>query len=125
MSNPTLIKNHVAAGVIAAFRIVAQGAADGEVKQAAAASDALMGAVEGFSYAAGDRVDVVRSGIAEIEYGGNVTRGAPLTADASGKAIVAAPAAGANVRIVGFAEVSGVAGDIVPVFLAPGLMQGA
>ncbi|CAG2129165.1 DUF2190 family protein [Cupriavidus numazuensis] len=124
MSNPILIKTHSAEGALAKNRIVAQGANDGGVKQAAAATDALLGATEGFAYADGDRVGVVRAGIADIEYGGNVTRGQPLTADASGRAVAAAPAGGANVRLIGFAEVSGVSGDICPVFLAPGLMQG-
>ena len=59
-----------------------------------------------------------------MEFGGTVARGAPVTADASGKAVAAAPAAGSNVRIIGFAEVSAVAGDIAPVLIAPGVMQG-
>ncbi|MCY1240216.1 hypothetical protein D9M68_123970 [compost metagenome] len=124
MSNPGLLKTHTAEGVLAKNRIVTHGATDGTVKQAAAATDALLGATEGFAYVAGDRPSIVRSGIADIEYGGNVTRGQPLTSDSVGRAVAAAPAAGSNVRIIGFAEVSGVSGDICGVFLAPGLMQG-
>ncbi|REM14738.1 DUF2190 domain-containing protein, partial [Mycobacterium tuberculosis] len=73
---------------------------------------------------AGDRIDGVRLGIAEVEYGGAVAAGDPLTSDASGRAIVAAPAAGANARLVGFAEVAGVLGDIGSVFISPCVMQG-
>ena len=44
---------------------------------------------------------------------------------ADGKAVSAAPAAGVNAHIIGFAEVSAVAGDIAPVLLARGVLQGA
>ena len=47
MSNPGLIKTHTADGAIGKFRIVAQGAADGNVKQATAGTDALLGVTEG------------------------------------------------------------------------------
>ena len=67
---------------------------------------------------------MVKSGIADVEFGGAVTRGAAVTSDANGKAVAAAPAAGSNVRIIGFAEVSAVAGDIGPILVAPGVMQG-
>ena len=124
MSNPGMIKTAIAETALAKFRIVTPGASDGYVKQAGAATDALTGVTEGFAYAIGDRPSIVRSGITDVEYGGNVTRGQPLTADASGRAIAAAPAAGSNVRIIGYAEVSGVLGDIGSVFIAPGVMQG-
>ena len=58
-----------------------------------------------------------RAGIADIEFGGNVARGALLTADADGKAVTAAD----GNRVIGIAEVSGAAGDIGQVLLAPGL----
>ena len=120
----TSFRNYTAEAAIAAHRIVKPGATDGSVLQAAAATDALIGVTEGLAPEAGERVDTVKSGIADVEYGGAVTRGQLLTADADGKAVAAAPAAGANVRIIGVAEVSGVAGDIGQVLIAPGLMQG-
>lgn len=124
MGNHVLNKNGTAEGAIGAFRIVKFGAADGDVLQAAAATDALVGVTDGLPVVAGERVDIVKAGIAPVEFGGNVTRGGPVTADADGKAVAAAPAAGANVRIIGFAEVSAVAGDIADVLIAPGVMQG-
>lgn len=124
MANVTLVKGGTAEAAIAAYRIVKPGTADGNYLQAAAATDFLMGVCESVGPAAGERIDVVKSGIADVEFGGTVTRGGPVTADASGKAVAAAPAAGSNVRIIGFAEVSAVAGDIAPVWLEPGLMQG-
>ncbi len=125
MGNPTLTKNYTAEGAIAAHRIVKFGAADGGVAQAAASADLVIGVNEALPVVAGERVDVIRAGIADVEFGGNVTRGQPVTADVDGKAVVAAPAAGVNAHIVGFAEVSAVAGDIAPVTLARGVMQGA
>lgn len=124
MSTPSLIKNYVAEAALTRYRLVCWGATDGTVKPAAASTDKIIGVAEGFGAAIGDRVDVVRDGIADVEYGGVVTRGDPLTADASGRAIAATPAAAANARIVGYAEVSGVAGDIGSVAVNPETIQG-
>lgn len=124
MASTLLNRNYAAAAAIAAFRIVKPGAADGEVLQAAAATDALMGVCESVGPATGERCDIVKVGIADVEFGGPVTRGGPVTSDATGRAIAAAPAAGSNVRVIGYAEVSAVAGDIAPVLIAPGVMQG-
>ena len=124
MANTLLNKNFVAEAAISAYRIVKPGTADGNVLQAAAATDFLVGVCESVGPALGERCDVVKSGIADVEFGGTVTRGGPVTADANGKAVAAAPAAGSNVRIIGFAEVSAVAGDIAPILVAPCVMQG-
>lgn len=124
MSNVVLNRAGMAEGAISAYRIVKFGANDGGYLQAAAATDFLVGVCESVGPASGERLDVVKAGIALIEFGGTVTRGQPITADASGKAVAAAPAAGSNVRIVGFAEVSAVAGDIAEALIAPGVMQG-
>jgi hypothetical protein len=118
-------KTYAAEAAITPRRIVKHGAADGGVINSAAAADKHAGVADSRgAAAAGDAVDIYKSGTVEVEYGGNVTRGDPLTSDAVGRAITAAPAAGANVRIVGFAEVSGVLGDIGEVDLKPSVMQG-
>lgn len=125
MSQPTHIKNYSAGAAISGYRIVKYDTSDGQAVQATSATDALMGIADRLGAdAADDRVDVIKAGIAEVELGGTVTRGDPLTADADGKAVAAAPVAGANDRIIGFAEVSGVAGDIIDCFIAPGQIQG-
>lgn len=124
MRVPNSILNYAAETALAKFRIVCFGATDGSVKQTTASTDLMIGVTEGFAYAVGDRVDIVRSGPAEIEYGGPVTRGQPLTSDAIGRAVVAAPAAGSNARIIGYAEVSGVLGDIGSVFVGAEMIQG-
>ncbi|RSZ35084.1 MULTISPECIES: capsid cement protein [unclassified Variovorax] len=125
MRNELFSKNYSAEGAIPSYRIFKFGAADGGILAGAAATDKLVGVTGRIAAAvAGDRIDGVRLGIAEVEYGGAVAAGDPLTSDASGRAIVAAPAAGANARLVGFAEVAGVLGDIGSVFISPCVMQG-
>lgn len=125
MKNDGLDKNYTADAAIGKYRIVKFGSADGSVAQAAAPTDLLVGVTGRVTAtAAGERVDVSRSGIREVEYGGNVARGDKLTSDANGKAVTAAPAAGANASIIGVAEVSGVSGDIGSLLIAPGVMQG-
>lgn len=114
---PILTENFVAGAAIAPHRICKPGAADGEALQAAAAGDAQFGVSDELGAdAAGDRVDIFTVGTVEVEYGGNVTRGDQLTADAVGKAVTAI----ATNRTIGIARVSGVDGDIVLVQLAPG-----
>ena len=121
---PNFTKNYVAEGAIAAYRIVKRGSSDDQVAPAAAATDAVFGVCDALGAADTERVDIHQGGQPDVEYGGTVTRGDALVSDANGKAVKAAPAAGANVRIIGFAAVSAVAGDIGPMDYAPGVMQG-
>lgn len=126
MANEGLVKTYIAGAAIVKHRIVKHGSGDRAAVQAAAATDLLLGVSDSLGAdASGDPCDVIRSGIANVEYGGNVTRGQKLTADADGKAVAAAPAAGANAQIIGIAEVSGVSGDIGKVLIVPSTMQGA
>lgn len=125
MANPDLIKNYTAGGTINPYRIVKFGSNDGEVVQGAAATDLLIGVVNIPAIAVtGNRVDVVRDGLVLVEFGGTVARGAVVTSDANGKAVAAAPATGVNNRIIGYAEVSAVAGDIADILLEIGTLQG-
>lgn len=118
--NPTLTKNYVAGAAIAAHRIVAFGSADYEAIQGAADTDLLIGVSDLGADATGDAVDVHRAGLVDVEYGGNVTRGDLLTADANGRAITVTP--GAGVRTIGIAEVSGVLNDIGKLLIAPSVV---
>ena len=118
MRNELFIKACYAGAAILPFRIVKHGAADAFAIQSAAAGDASFGVSDSLgAAAANDPVDILRGGIAEVIYGGTVTRGDPLTSDDSGRAIKAAT----GNRIIGFAEVSGVVGDRGSVFIAPGV----
>lgn len=141
MSNPTLslTKTYVADAAIARHRIVKFGATDGAVAQADGATAALLGISTEIPAAAAERVDVYLAGLVDVEYGGNVTRGDLLTSDANGKAIkatrhthtenaAAAYEQNANtsvsteVRTIGIAMVSGVAGDIGSCHIQLGLI---
>lgn len=123
MSN--LKRNYVTDAATGAYLIAKFGAEDGGVAQASAATDEILGVFDELAHASGERADVIRSGFAQVQYGGTVTRGDWLTSDANGKAVTAAPAATASVSVIGRAEVSGVAGDIVPIVLAVGQISNA
>jgi hypothetical protein len=119
-----MMKAFVAETAITRRRIVKFGAADNAVVQAAAATDLGFGVASEIDAAIGQTCDVVLSDIADVEFGGAVTRGAKLTADAQGRAVAAAPAAGVNAQVIGLALVSAVAGDVGPVLLKQSVMQG-
>lgn len=126
MPNATLAKSYVAEAAVLPYRAVKFGTASGQVIQAAAAADAIIGVADNLGQAtAGARVDVIQGGIAEIEAGAAITRGALLISDASGRGITAAAAAGTNTRTMGIAlETAAGAGEIIPVLLMPGSFQG-
>lgn len=116
MARPGLIMSFLAATLIASHRIVAFGSDDDTVTMASSATDSLVGISDLGADAIGDRLDVVMDDIAEVEFGGTITRGDPITSDANGKAIKATVAGS---RIIGFAMVSGVVGDIGTVNIVP------
>ncbi len=124
--SPTLITTCIASAAIPKRRIVKFGASDGAVVLAAgpAATEFSIGITTEIDAASGEPVDVIRGGIADVEYGGTVTRGGPITSDSTGRAVAAAPAAGVNNRCIGFAEVSAVVGDVGPAFIQPFTLQG-
>src|SRR5258707_200161 len=117
-------KSFFSGGAIAPNSIVKAGANDYDVLQAAAVSDAFLGITTEAASIAAERVDVIMGGIADLKINGTVTRGALLTSDASGLGVAAAPSAGTNNRIIGTAITSGVAGDVIPVLVQLGIMQG-
>nr|WP_320132338.1 capsid cement protein [uncultured Holophaga sp.] len=125
MANRDLVKSYTAEADLDICLFVKPGAADYGMLPAAAATDAIIG-VTGPVVAAdsGESVDVIHGGIADLQLGGTVTRGDLLTADASGKGVTAAPATGANARYGAVALVSGVSGDIIPVLITLGSIQG-
>lgn len=124
MALPNTQKNYYSGAAVTARRIVKMGAADNTVILAAAAADLLIGVSALGCTASGDRLDIVKSGHCLVEFGGTVTRGQKLTSDSTGRAIAAAPGAGVNAQIIGFAEVSAVVGDIGEIFISQSVMQG-
>ena len=125
VGNSLLAKTYTAPTAINPYLIVKWGSNDGEVAQASAATDLLIGVVNSVgSVSSNDRIEVNRSGLVPVLFGGTVTRGQKLTADSNGKAVAAAPSAGSNVHIVGVAENSQVSGDIGYIQISLSVMQG-
>jgi len=122
--NPTLTKSFTAGAAVAKRRIVKHGASAGQAIQAAAVGDAMFGVSGDLDAASGDPVDVHVAGIPEVEYGAAVAAGDPITSDAVGRAVKAAPIAGVNNNVIGHAMVPGVIGDIGSVIIAAGSLQG-
>ena len=123
MRNEGFSKTLIAGAAVGKNRVVKFDTTDTTAIQAAAAADKSIG-VSDLGGDAGEAFDVIMDGIALVEYGGTVTRGDLLTADASGRAITAAPAGGANARVIGVAMISGVLGDIGSVRIQLGTVQG-
>lgn len=91
---------------------------------AVAAADQPVGVVE-FGVAAGQNATVMVSGVSKVVAGAAFAAGSKITADAQGRAVAAAPAAGTNNGIVGIAiEAAAALGDEVDVLLSPGVFQG-
>lgn len=120
--NPTLTKSFTAEAAVTKRRIVKYGAADGDVLHADADDAKFAGVAAELDAAIADRVDVHVAGLVEVELGGTVTRGGPITSDANGKAIAAVYDGSGDVNIAGWATVSGVTGDIIPIMLALGTL---
>ncbi|MBA4792293.1 MAG: DUF2190 family protein [Phenylobacterium sp.] len=110
------------AGAAIAGRRFVKFSAEGTVVQATASTDAIIGVSDSLgAKAAGDIVDVYQLGThIEVEAGGNLTRGLEITSDANGKAVTAAPAAGASCRTAGIVQGSYVAGDVAEYLASPG-----
>ena len=120
----SLTKTFKAETAVGKRLIVKFGSTDDFAVLAAASADTMFGISSEIDAAAGEPCDVHLNGIADVIFGGAVTRGAKLTADASGRAIAAAPAAGVNAQIIGIAMCSAVLGDIGPVLIEQGALQG-
>ena len=124
MSNVTLFKNYSATAAIPAFRL-AKFSGTGTVTFATGPTDKIIGSSNEVSPASGERCDIARQDIAYVEAGAAIAQGDPITSDATGRGVTAAPSTGVNNRIVGFAdEPAAAAGDIILYTIEPGFMQG-
>ncbi len=124
MAAPLQFRSVSALAAIGAFLIIKHGNADNTASPATAPADLLIGTNESLPKDQGETVDYPTAGTGEVRLGGVVTRGQAITADATSRGVAAAPAAGANVRIIGFALQSGVADDVIDYQIAPGQIQG-
>lgn len=110
-ANVGLVKTFIVAGTINEYRIVKFGAQDRDALQASAASDKFAGVAglpRGATAVTGESIDVIKSGVADVTYGGTVAAGDFLTSDAQGRAVVAS----VGDFIIGVAQVAGIAGDL-------------
>ncbi|MDG9884115.1 DUF2190 domain-containing protein [Pseudomonas sp. GD04058] len=114
------IESRRAAADVEPYRIVAYDR-EGEFAQATGGgpgAPALMGITTSMGAVAGTVCDVIRSGPAELEYGGSVNYGDPLTADVEGRAVVAVP----TEPFIARADEAGTAGVIGRVFIERGVL---
>ena len=124
--NPGLTKNRLTGGAIGERRFVKPHSTAGQIVQASAATDLIIGVcAQPGGAASGARCDFHISGLVEVDAGGTISEGALVTADSNGKAVAAGPSAGANARVAGVAYDAAADGDIIRVLLAPGSIQGA
>lgn len=92
--NNGLIKTYSAGAAANPYRIAKFGADNSHAVQAAAATDALLGVINELPATAAEQsLDIVLAGIAELELGGSVGRGGPVTSDSVGRGVAATPAA--------------------------------
>lgn len=124
---PTFIRSYEAAAKIEGRRIVAfaDPANGSTITTAASNTVASLGVCDSMGAPAGGMCDVHRAGLLPVILGGTVEAGDPLTSDASGAAIKAVAAAGTSIRIIGFADEPGIAGDLCETFLSPGFLHEA
>lgn len=124
MANPGLIKTYDASGTIPAYTVVKFTTTDFQVTAAAAVSDKICGVTTEVSVNDSERVDVIHDGIAYVVAGGTIAAGDPLTVNASGQAVTAAPSAGVNNNCIGRARQSAVSGDVFEVIIDLFTLQG-
>ena len=119
-----LQKTYLAVAAIAAYTIVRY-SGDFAVTPASAAADRVCGVSDDVDRVANEPADIIHMGEARVVAGAAFVAGDLLMSDAQGRAILAAAAAGANVRTVGYARQSAAAaGDIVEIIVQPGTFQG-
>lgn len=128
--NSVLEINKVAEAALYGARIVKFGSTDYYVAQGAAETDLLFGVSRAVdrdangvpgAFDATERVDIIQLGYAEVLYGGNLTRGEYVTADADGKAVKLTDTmllTGAC-NSIGVCMESGVPGDLGTIFVLP------
>ena len=118
------IEKSVKAGAAVTAYTVAKFGSDDDTMIPAAANTDLLAGVFQHDAAINTEVRVMLTGISRLKLGtGGITRGALVTVDAAAQGIALSGAAATNVQAIGIAMASGVAGDIVPVLIAPSRPQ--
>lgn len=120
-----VIKNYLTSAIIPAYTIVKPDAVAYKIVPGAAAADKVIGVTTDVDAVSGERADVIQLGEGKVVAGAAFAAGDLLMSDASGRAITAAAAAGANVRTVGYAnQAASALGDVCEIMVQPGVFQG-
>ena len=101
------------------YRIIKAGVGVQSAVKASAATDKLLGTNDAQDRAAGEQMDLAVGPVPKVRLGGVVVAGDPLTSDANGKAIATVTTGN---RVIGFAEVPGVADQVITYLRAPGVL---
>lgn len=112
-------RGRAAEGGIGRFRIIKPGAGVKSAVLAAGPTDKLLGTSDELAHVAGEQVDLAVGPVPFVVLGCNVAAGDALTSDANGAAITTTTTGN---RIIGFAEIGGVAGDEIPYLRALGVL---
>jgi hypothetical protein len=118
------IEKSVKAGAaVSAYTIAKFGPDDDTMLPAGANTDLLVGVFQ-HDALSGAEARIMLYGISKLKLGaGGITRGNPLTSDASGLGIALSGSAGTNVQAIGIAMASGGAGDVIPALIVPSRPQ--
>lgn len=124
---PGFVKSYEASADITGRRIVmfSDVSASQKVAMAAANTSPMIGVADKLGGLTGTMVDIHLAGLVSVECGGTITAGAPITSDATGRAVVATVAAASSRRIIGVAHEPGVVGDIIDCWIYPGTLFNA
>lgn len=118
MSNQILKKSFIAGASGITPNSIVKFSASGTVVLAAAATDSLLGVTDDFcNPLSGDRLDVNLMGIVNVKTAGVIARGALVTSNGAGLAVVSAT----TDRVIGVALETSASGDIIPVLLVQSL----
>lgn len=120
-----LEKTFKCAAAIVAGALVKFGADDDHVVVATAVGDLIIGVTTHATTDAEQAVRVQMLGIADVKTAGVIGRGVLVTTNGAGLGVAAAPAGGVNNSVIGRALKTAASGDIIPVMLNIGMVQGA
>lgn len=111
-------RSRTAEGTVEGYRIIKAGTGVRSCVKASAATDKLLGTSDELDHVTGEEVDMAVGPVPKVRLGGTVAAGDALTSDANGKAIATTTTAN---RIIGYAELAGVADDVIPYMRALGV----
>ncbi len=117
-------KSRVADAAFTGCQFVAYGTQTMHATPASDPTKPIMGVSDTLAVAPGQFVDVQMTQIADLVAGGTIAYGDRLTTDANGHAVKAVKQAGATVYTAGYAQSDAVLGDIFPILIAPGAIDG-